>query len=376
MSGPSEADTMDAVVIDGFESFDVVDVPRPDPEPGEVLIEVSRVQLSVTECLLYRGESVAHFDDVKRRMRTEEPGARLFGHEFAGTVVERGSGVDAFSVGDRVYAPGKIHCGSCAYCRSGYHNYCPDTEGIGYDRPGALAEYVSLPVEPLRRISDRVSDAEGAALQPLASSVLCVADAGIDPGDDVLVVGTGVMGFQCALLARRFGASDVYAVDVRERPLELAAAGGATPIDATETDPVAAVREATDGLGADVAFAAVGGNQSHATAGDDPIAQAFRAVRRGGTVLQVGHVSGDVEMTPRDARSKAVRWENPRKGTADLGPGTDTGELAGELVADGEVPIGEYVTHELAGLSSFGVAVDVTLEKGEHDALGPAQIIV
>lgn len=367
---------MDAVSIDEFESFDVVNVPRPDPGPGEVLIDVSRVQLSVTECLLYRGESVAHYDAVKRRIRNGDPETRLFGHEFCGTVVERAPNVDDYDVGERVYAPGKIHCGDCPYCRSGYENYCPDTEAIGYDRPGALAEYVRLPVEPLRRLPAGVSDAEGAALQPLASSVLCVADAGIDPGDDVLVVGAGVMGFQCALLAKRFGAGEVYAVDVRDRPLELAEAHGAIPIDATETDPVAAVREATDGLGADIAIEAVGGDQSHATAGDAPLAQAFRAVRRGGTVLQVGHLSGDVELTPRAARSKAIRWENPRKGVADLGPGTDTGALAGELVERGAVPIGEYVTHELAGLESFGTAVDVTLEKEGHDALGPAQIVI
>ncbi len=367
---------MDAVVINEFESFDVANVPRPEPSAGEVLIDVSRVQLSVTECLLYRGESVAHYDTVKRQIREGNPYTRLFGHEFCGTVTECGPEVDSYQVGDRVYAPGKIHCGACPYCRSGHENYCPNTEAIGYDRPGTLAEYARLPVEPLRRVPAGVSDAEGAALQPLASSVLCMVDADIDPGDDVLVVGAGVMGFQCALLAKRFGAESVYVTDIRDRPLDIAAANGVVPIDATQTDPVAAVREATGGLGADVAVEAVGGAQSHATSGDDPLAQAFRAVRRGGTVLQVGHISGDVEMTPRSARSKAIRWENPRKGVADLGPGTDTGTLAGEFVASGAVPIGEYVTHELAGLGSFGTAVDITLEKKAHDALGPAQIVL
>lgn len=367
---------MDAVVIDEFESFGVVDIPRPKPSSGEILIDVSRVQLSVTECLLYRGESVSHYDAVKRQIRDADPGVQLFGHEFCGIVAECGPEVDDYQVGDRVYAPGKIHCGECPYCRSGYKNYCPNTEAIGYDQPGALAEYIRLPVEPIQRIPEGVSDAEGAALQPLASSVLCVVDAEIDPGDDVLVIGAGVMGFQCALLADRFGAATVYAADVRDRPLELAAANGVVPLDATASDPADAVQEATGGLGADVVVEAVGGDQTHATEGDDPLAQAFRAVRRGGTVLQVGHISGDVEITPRSARSKAVRWENPRKGVADLGPGTDTGALAGELVASGEVPIGEYVTHEFDGLDSFGTVVNVTLDKGTHDALGPAQIVL
>lgn len=367
---------MDAVVVDGFESSDVATVERPKPEAGEVLVEVSRVQLSVTECLLYRGREIAHYDSVERRIHTGERPPQVFGHEFCGRVVERGRDLEAFAVGDRVYAPGKIHCGACPYCRRGYQNFCPETTAVGYDRPGALAELVRLPIEPLRTLPEGVSDVEGAALQPLASSVLCTIDAGIEPGDEVAVIGTGVMGFQCAMLAKRFGAGEVYAVDVRDRPLAVAADHGAVPIDATGTDPVEAIRAVTGGLGVDVAFEAVGGEQDHATAGDDPIAQAFHAVRRGGTILQVGHVTGDVALAPRQARSKAVRWVNPRKGIADVSPGTDTGELAVELVASGAVPIGEYVTHELEGLASFEEAVEITLEKTAHDALGPAQIVL
>lgn len=367
---------MDAIVVDDFESFRVADVDRPEPREREVLIDVSRVQLSVTECSLYRGKEVAHYDTVERAITEGENGAQLFGHEFCGEVVECGPAVEEFSVGDRVYAPGKIHCGSCPYCRAGYTSYCPNTTSIGYDRSGALAEFVRLPIDPLRRLPDGVSDVEGAALQPLASSVLCTIDAGINPGDNVLVVGTGVMGFQCALLAKRFGAGEVYAVDIRQRPLSIVADHGVTPIDASTTDPVEEIRAATDGFGADVAFAAVGGEQSHATVGDGPLAQAFCAVRRGGTVLQVGHVEGDIEITPRIIRSKAVRWENPRKGVVNAGPGTDTGELATDLVAADEIPIDEYVTHEFSGLESFEKAVDVTLDKQEYDSLGPAQIIL
>jgi threonine dehydrogenase-like Zn-dependent dehydrogenase len=349
---------------------------RPRPRAGEVLIEVSRVQLSVTECLLYRGETVAHYESVEQQIRSGECPPQLFGHEFSGEIVELGEGVKAFDVGDRVYAPGKIHCEMCQYCRNGFSNFCPETTAIGYDRPGALAEFIRLPTQPLAKLPDGVSDAEGAALQPLASSVLCTVDAGIEAGDTVVVLGAGVMGFQCALLAKRFGAGEVYTVDVRDRPLEIASEQGVVPIDATTTDPVDVVRDATNGIGADVAFEVVGGNQERATTGEDPLAQAFRAVRRGGTILQVGHIASDVKWTPRAARSKAIRWVNPRKGVAHLSPGTDTATLAGELVAAGAVPIGEYVTHELEGLSSFEEAVRITLEKSDYDALGPAQIIV
>lgn len=365
---------MKAVVFDSFDSSRVTDIQTPTPDPDEVLIDVARVQLSVTECLLYRGAEIIHHDSIARRIR--EGDARLFGHEFCGRVVEVGDDVTAFERGERVYAPGKIHCGTCAYCRSGYDNLCPDTVGIGYDRPGAMAEYVSLPTDPLCSIPDDVSDAAGAALQPMASSLLCTIDADISPGDVVVVLGTGVMGFQCALAAKRFGASEVYTVDVRARPLEIAGDHGAIPIDATAEDPLERIHEVTDGLGADVVFEAVGGEQDHATSGDDPLAQAFDLVRRGGTILQVGHIVSDVELTPSVARSKSVRWINPQKGSKPVTPGTDTGELAAELASSGDVPIEAYVTHELAGLDSFDKAVDITLDKEQYGALGPAQIVL
>jgi threonine dehydrogenase-like Zn-dependent dehydrogenase len=365
---------MDAVVFDDFGSSRVADVQTPSPASNEVLIEVSRVQLSVTECLLYQGTEIIHYDSVARRLQNRD--TRLFGHEFCGRIVETGDEVTEFETGERVYAPGKIHCGTCSYCRSGYENLCPDTVGIGYDRPGALAEYVSLPTDPLCALPDTVSDAEGAALQPMASSLLCTLDADISPGDTVIVLGTGVMGFQCAMSAKRFGAGTVFVADVRTRPLEIAADYGLNPIDATREDPVEVILETTDYLGADVVFEAVGGEQDHATKGDDPLSQAFEAVRRGGTILQVGHIVDEIELTPSVARSKAVRWVNPQKGYTSVAPGTDTGELAAELVADADVPIAEFVTHDLSGLDSFEAAVDITLNKEEHGALGPAQIVL
>lgn len=365
---------MDAVVFDDFGSSRVTTIPRPEPGPNEVLIDVSRVQLSVTECQLYQGAEIIHHDSIAERLAGGD--ARLFGHEFCGDVVETGESVTSFAAGDRVYAPGKIHCGECAYCRSGYGNLCPDTIGIGYDRPGALAEYVSLPADPLCALPDDVSEAAGAALQPMASSVLCTLDADIDPGDIVVVLGTGVMGFQCALLAKRFGAGEVYAVDVRSEPLELAADHGVTPVNATTDDIIDLIDDVTGGLGADVIFEAVGGEQRHGTSGDDPLSQAFEMVRRGGTILQVGHIANEITLTPRVARSKSVRWIHPQKGAKPVTPGTHTGELAADLVASGDVPIETFITHELRELESFEAAVELTLEKAAHDALGPAQIIV
>jgi len=365
---------MRAVVCHDFGDASVETVDQPTPAADDVLLDIHRVQLSVTECALFAGEAIAHAEAINSRL-ADGP-ARLFGHEFCGTVVERGASVDHLAVGDRVYAPGKIPCGECSYCESGFERYCPSKTYIGYDIPGALAEYTALPAEALRPVPDSLSDAEVAALQPLASSVLCVRESGIQSGDIVAVIGTGVMGYQCAQLALAEGAQQVFVVDIDPEKLAIAADRGLDPINATSCDPVDEIMARTDGVGADVVFEAVGGNQSHASEGTDPIAQAMGGVKAGGTVVQVGYIIGDVTISARAVRKKSVTWQNPVTGIAPTGPGRDTGDFAAELVASGRVSISEYITHERSGLDSFGEIVDITTNKETYGARGPAQLII
>lgn len=365
---------MKAVEFTDFGEASLRDVPLPEPAADEVLARVRRVQLSTTECHLYRGDQIAHFDAIASRL--DRGDTRLFGHEFCAEIRDVGSDVDRLAVGDRVYAPGKISFGDCRYCETGYTRYCKEMEGIGYDRPGALAEYVTLLEEPLQRVSDAVSDAACAALQPFASAISCVEEANISPGDIVAVLGTGVMGSHCAQLALMLGAGSVIAIDIVERKLELAAENGMVAVDARTSDPVAVVEEHTDCVGADVVFECVGGDQSHGTEGDDPLAVANRSVRRGGRIVQVGHIVGDLVITPRNLRMRNVDWVNPARGVHQFGPNADTGELAARLVAADRINVESYVTHELHGLEKFQEAIDIGLDLDAHDALGPAQIVL
>lgn len=365
---------MQAVVCTNFGESHLEDVPMPSVESGEVLVEVKRVQLSVTECNLYHGEEISHHETVRDRLK--EGPSRLFGHEFCAEIVETADDVIAFDVGDRVYAPGKIPCGECGYCRSGRELHCSNKEYIGYDIPGALAEYAALPAEPLSPIPEGVSDAAAAAMQPLASTVLCLQQATIKQGDIVAVVGTGVMGFQSAQLALLQGADEVIVIDVDTRKLDIAEQYGLIPIDATTIDPVEVVRERTGGIGADVVIEAVGGDQTHGTDGTDPFAQAIDMVTRGGTVVQIGYLIGDLTITPRVLRSKSVDWINPVTGATALGPDRTTGTFAARLVEQGRISIEEYITHELSGLDSFERALEMTINKETYDALGPTQIVL
>lgn len=365
---------MKAVVCSDFKQGSVEDVEKPTPSEDEVLLKVRRVQMSVTECNLYQGNKIAHYDQVATRL-SDGP-ARIFGHEFCAEVVETGAEVTEYEVGDRTYAPGKIPCGECAFCNRGFETKCMDKTYIGYERPGALAEYFTTPIAPLSKVPEKVSDKEAAAMQPLASTVLCVRDAEITMGDIVVVIGTGVMGHQAGQIALQNGASEVYVIDIDQKKLSIASDHGLQPINATETDPVDEILNITDGMGADLTIEAVGGEQSNATESGDPIAQAFKMTRSGGDVLQVGHLIGDLTIRPRDIRSMSVDWLNPTLGATYLTPNTYSGDYATRLVAQERVSIEEYTTHEFEGLEKFEKMIDVTLNKQDYDALGAAQLVV
>lgn len=365
---------MKAIHISDYSEYRVEETSVPEPTADDVLIEVDRVQLSVTECMLYQGESTYAYSTIQDRLKSGDE--RLFGHEFCGTVVEIGDDISGFDIGDRVYAPRKIPCKSCNYCQRGYHYLCENKVNIGFHRPGALAEFISLPSEVLCHLPDDVSDAEGAAMQPLASSLTCVYNANINVGDVVAVVGTGVMGYQIGQLALVQGASKVYALDIDSKKLEIAEKSGLKPLEIGKGDIVQQLQEETNGIGADIVFEAVGGNQEHATNGQGPLATAYELVRNGGSVVQVGYIPDEVTFDPRDFRYKYISWINPLLGVVSATPNSDTGELAVEFVSSDRVSIQEYITHELYGLDEFEKAVDITLNKSEYDALGPAQIIL
>lgn len=363
---------MKAVLTDASGDATVEDVPKPTPDDDEVLIRVRTVQLSVTECQYLTGQ--ASMDRFADRFSDDNGPIQLFGHEFCGEVVEVGVEVTGYAEGDRVYAPGKTTCGECQYCQRGYPEYCANKKRLGYGRPGALAEYLTAPENPLCELSDDVSDAEGAAMQPLAAAIVYVDRADIQTGDVVVVIGTGVMGYQCGQIALQYGSGEVVAVDIDPVKLEYAENAGMTTIDASEWDVVDRIDELTDGIGADVVFEAVGGDQNHAVEGSDPLAQAYEMTRPNATIVQVGNIIGEITHNPRAMADKHLTWVNLVGDTVSATPNMDTGEFANELLASDRVSIEEFITHEVQDLDSFQGAVEVTMNKTEYEALGPCQI--
>jgi D-arabinitol dehydrogenase (NADP+) len=205
---------MQAAQITAPDVVCIVEVARPVPGPGEVLIEVATAGICGTDLHIYRGEYEAIYPIIP-------------GHEFSGTVAVVGQGVVRYRPGDRVTADPNIPCNRCPACQRGEPNQCDDLAAVGVTRDGAFAQYVLAPEGCVFPIGD-LSFAAAALVEPLACVVWGLKRVQTQPGDTALIFGAGPMGCLVLQALRSAGAARVIITDVAPRRLELAAGLGAT----------------------------------------------------------------------------------------------------------------------------------------------------
>jgi len=211
------------------------------------------------------------------------------GHEIAGVVEEVGVDVGRCEVGDRVAIHYLVTCGDCAYCRSAAEPFCESVEMIGKDRAGGYAEYIAVPARNAIPLPDGIPFEHGAVAMCSSATVFHALRQGrLQSGERVAVFGAGGLGMSAIQLARAFGAIDVYAVDIRPERLAVAKALGAIPIDASDGDPVEAIRRATGGEGANVVLELIGG--------PDTMRQAVRSLAPKGRAVIVGVTDRPLEV--------------------------------------------------------------------------------
>lgn len=175
------------------------------------------------------------------------------GHEFSGIITEVGANVTKFKVGDRVTVPPLIPCFECEWCKRGEYSLCEDYDYYGSRRDGAMAQYVSVKETNLLKISDNTSYEDAATTDPCANALHAMARAEFKPGETVCVYGAGPIGLFAVQYAKVKGASKIIAVDIWDEKLELAKKNGAdVVVNSKNEDPVKAVKDATDGFGANV----------------------------------------------------------------------------------------------------------------------------
>ena len=260
-----------AVLTEYHRSLELTERPVPElSHPNDVLVRIGGAGVCATDLHAIEG--------------LMEPAGvtlpRVLGHENAGWVEEAGVGVTTVAKGDAVLVYPPYSCGLCVACRRGNDMHCVKHQFTGLSVDGGFADYVLVSERSLLRLPDGV---EPAAVAPHADAGLTAYHAVrrvshlLTPGSTAAVIGVGGVGHIALQLVRQLGSSSVIAVDTDERRRCLAAELGADEVVASAD----AVREATDGRGADVVFDFVGTDQTHAAS--------VEMLARGGTYSVIGY---------------------------------------------------------------------------------------
>lgn len=261
--------------------FELQDVPRREPGPGDVLVRVTAAGMCHTEL---------HFRDGLLDLGVAPV---TMGHEVVGRVEAVGAGVDAGRVGERVIVYYYVGCGACEHCRVGDEHICPAVRAeYGFVSDGGYAEYVTVPARNAVPLPDSVSDVDAAPIGcGVTTAVHAAKLAHLAAGDWAVVYGVGGVGFGLVQLARASGAR-VIAVGRSTAKLARARELGAEfVVDATDPTTVAArIRELTGGQGADVVFECVGSAESM------PIASA--SLGRRGRLVFIGYSTASFTVHP------------------------------------------------------------------------------
>jgi threonine 3-dehydrogenase len=194
------------------------DVPEPKIGPNDVLIKMRKTAICGTDMHIW------HWDDWAQRT-IKVPMA--VGHEYCGQIVEIGSEVRGLGVGDRVSGEGHITCGYCRNCRAGRRHLCRNTVGVGVNRPGCFAEYMSLPASNVFKLPAAISDEIASILDPFGNATHTALSFSL-VGEDVLITGAGPIGIMAVAIARHVGARHIVITDINPYRLELARRLGAS----------------------------------------------------------------------------------------------------------------------------------------------------
>lgn len=203
-----------AAVLHGVGDVRIEERPMPTPGRNDVVVEIRSVGICGSDVHYYEHGRIGDFV-------VESP--MVLGHESSGVVVDRGPGVTALRVGERVAVEPGVPCGHCEQCRRGTYNLCPQVEFFATPPvDGALARYVTVHEAFAHPVPDSMSDDAAALIEPLSVGLWANRRAGTGIGSRVLVTGAGPIGVLCALTARAAGAAWVGLADVHPARLEAA----------------------------------------------------------------------------------------------------------------------------------------------------------
>lgn len=270
---------MKAAMLYGVKDLRIQDIDMPEIGEGEIFVKVKAATTCGTDLKIYQRGYVSGVIKLPT----------VFGHEWAGDIVEVGEGVPYFKKDMRVRAGNSSPCLRCYMCQKGKYNLCEDMMWLW----GAYAEYIRIPARIVmlntQEIPPHVTYEEAAVTEPLACVLHGIEEAQVKLGDTVAIIGAGPIGLLHLLAVKKMGASRVIISDTVDERLQLAEKIGADEtINAKNKDTVEETKRLTDGYGADIVIEAIGLPSTWE--------QALKMVRKGGTVLEFGGCPPETEI--------------------------------------------------------------------------------
>ncbi len=284
---------MKALVLEEYNRLAYKDMPEPEIGPNELLIEVKASGIC--------GSDVHGLDGSTGRRIPP----LIMGHEASGIVGSVGSDVTEYTVGQRVTFDSTVYCGTCFYCRRGDINLCDERRVLGvscpdYRQHGTFAEYVAVPQHIIYPLPDSISFEQSAMVEPCSVAFHAVHITPLALNDLAVVVGAGIIGLLVIQTLRAAGCGQIVAVDIAAERLALAKRLGAdVALDAAADDVVTAIRQMGNGRGADVAFDAVGIDESLKTA--------LSCLRKGGALTLIGNLRPEVDLALQTVVTGEIR---------------------------------------------------------------------
>lgn len=283
----------------GYGNIEIREIPEPKIKENEILIEIKAAGIC--------GSDLHHYevgDNITIPV--------VLGHEFSGDVVEIGSGVKGWKLGERIVSETHAHlCYECYLCRTGDYHLCKERKGFGSGVDGAFTQYLAVPAGLLHRIPDHLSYPEATLLQPAADIVHAViTNTDLKPGDTVVVIGPGPMGLLTVEVSRIVGAGQVIIVglDRHKERLEIAKKVGADfIINGSKENVVDRVNELTEGRGVNVVFEASGSKEA--------FLQGLHILAQKGQMMVIGAHTQPVEIVVRAVQKAEQSIKGSTKST-------------------------------------------------------------
>lgn len=332
---------MDALVLKGVRDFDIESVAVPTPDADEVICKVDTTFICGTDPHIIAGDFPGFWP---------QQFPFIPGHEWSGTVVEVGPRAASLGwrEGDRVCGISHCGCGYCAMCQKGRYNIClnygHEDRGhrqYGHYTPGAYAQYMRTSVKSIFKIPDSMSLEYAACVDPLSIALYTVKRSRMQPGDDILIIGTGPQGLMATLCAKALGAGRIFAAGSGDR-LAKAQELGAIPIDYKTVDVVETVKEYTNGRGVPAVLECAGTSQS--------LTQACWAAAKGGVISVIGIPHSDPSIPIKRIVLDEVELVGNRANP-------NTAQATIELLTNGRIDLSPIMTHRFA-LSDFKTALE------------------